>query len=103
MDNRQCSKCPGCKRHCSACNPKCGYGRKYFSACRKKQKRHKWEKYAEHGGLVWQLLDVSKKLKKALKQQEICEKDVLNVLSEQDRQQLFDLLSTVKKQLNYSE
>ena len=103
MNDKQCTLCPGCKRHCSACNPKCGYGRKYFSACRKKQKRRKWEKYAERGGLVWQLLDVSKALKKALKQQKTSEEKFLNAISEQDRQLLSALLSAMKKHLNYSE
>ena len=100
MNDMQCGCCHGCKRRCSACNPRCKYGIKYFSELPAKKKPKKLNKYAEKGGLARQLIKTSKALKKQLKEKKRSEAEIFSAFSPQDRETFSALLAILKKQLD---
>ena len=94
--------CPGCSRHCTRNEIRCKRGRAYFAEhgadglkvhpADEKRKKRKWEKYVDEGGLVWRMLFVSLRAKKALRRGKIDEAKLISVLDEQDRVQLDRIL-----------
>lgn len=98
--------CPGCSRHCTADKVRCKHGRAYFAKlsdhnakegkhprtglCRKH--KHKWERDVEQGGMLWHMLSISRRIKKALHKGDIAESQLLNALSESEKTQLAEIL-----------
>lgn len=98
--------CPGCSRHCTADCVRCKRGRAYFAKQRendnfapmentKKKHHHKWERSLSEGGPIWRMLRMSKKIKKALRNGEISEAGLLEPLSEQERDQLSEVMDKI--------
>ena len=99
--------CPGCKRHCPAGHARCKYGQKYFEKHHPstqteppaKERRHAWEKHVTPGGLFWQLLWQSRRIKRALRKEKVSEQQLLLALSVQEQEQLRVLLDKISKTL----
>lgn len=84
--------CPGCGKHCSLREPRCKFGKNYaekhlpslspqFTSKQNKKKR-KWEKQVVRGELIWQLLNTSSMIKRAIKNETISEKKLISEFSE---------------------
>lgn len=96
--------CPGCGRHCTIDHVRCKYGRQFFAkqtaalqGADHKPHRRKWEKYTEAGGAAWQLLTVSRQVKKALVRGGITEQQLLAPLSPDEQQMLTSLLGRLSR------
>lgn len=98
--------CPGCSRHCTADKVRCKHGRAYFAklidhnaeensdlqtGLRRKHK-HKWERDVEQGGVLWHMLCIGRRIKRALRRREITEPQLLNALSESEKTQFLEIL-----------
>lgn len=122
MKDRDQNVCTGCNRHCPTSAPRCKYGRKYFSEISSSGQdaparqdfggyqpayghefRHKhprkWERSTIPGGLAWQLLFVSRRVKKALLHCEIAEDRLLDVLSPSEQKALSRILEKLNCRL----
>lgn len=103
MAEQNKARCPGCSRHCSAENIRCGYGRKYFDKLARKteteKKRSKWEKHVVSGGLLWQFLHAGRQSKRLLKRRKLGEQEWLLLLTAPERAQLEMLLQKISKGL----
>jgi len=109
MKTREQGVCPGCSRHCTAENVRCKRGCAYFAKLEKDahtgnkakqkhpEKKRKWEKDVAAGGLIWHLLSVSGGAKKALRRGYIREEQLLESLSEADREQLRCILKKLNR------
>lgn len=107
MKNAKEAVCPGCSRHCPMHHLHCKYGKNYFAKKLAKEQempaekhKHRWEKYVTDGGVVRQMIDVSRKTKKALCHEKITEAEVLAALNMQEREalrQTLDKISSVLK------
>ena len=107
MKNEKQLLCPGCGRHCPASAPRCKYGRNYFakkSACSASSCPHsecafhpgrtyKWEKHAPRETLLGQFLLVGCKTKKALKNKNITQQQLLESLPQEETQRLSETLA----------
>ncbi|MBQ4089491.1 MAG: hypothetical protein IJC56_06395 [Clostridia bacterium] len=99
MKNNNSGRCPGCGKHCPMANVKCKYGQRYFAKQAEQagknveEKKYKWEKLVERGGLAWSLLAAGKKMKKRLKKKELTEAQLMMRLTEEERDQLSGLLN----------
>lgn len=93
-------KCPGCSRHCSENAPRCKYGRAYFAKQQAKAEKsahtYKWEANVSRGGLVWKLLFVNRRLKKAVCKGRVQEEALLQALTADEQA----LLHTVLEKLD---
>lgn len=98
MKKKNENVCPGCSRHCPANAVRCKRGRAYFAEReaagpeKRPHGKHKWEKRVSEGGLLWQLICFSRSAKKALCGKEIAEAQLLDALSEPERNQLWEIL-----------
>ena len=99
MPNNKCDICPGCKRHCTACCPRCKYGKKYFADKHPKEDTPKWAQNLCPEGPAFQMLNISKQAKKALRKEKITENALFEGLAPQDLQVFRDLLRTVEQNL----
>jgi len=102
MAKQAMNVCPGCSKHCPMGSPRCKYGRKYFEKLAQEKeipqeiRRHyKWEKLVHQGGLVWQLLWVASRSKKALRKKELTEHELLLALDNDELEQLQQLLEKI--------
>jgi len=93
--------CPGCSRHCTQDCVRCKCGRAYFAGRSSSgtpapqeapRKKRKWEKYAAEGGLVWRLIIAALRAKKALRREQIAEAQIMDVLDEQEKTLLDQIL-----------
>lgn len=96
--------CPGCSRHCSLDAPRCKYGCRYLSKLEERKQENeaplrKWERDVQRGGLLWRLLRVGRKMKKAMKKGCISEKELLALLDETHRRELASALSALEASL----
>ena len=57
-----------------------------------KPKLHKWEKHVQRGGLIWRFLWVAGLCKRALRKEQMKEERLLAALTEEEREQLHQLL-----------
>lgn len=88
--------CPGCRRHCTEDQPRCSYGRKYFAKQQKNEEaeiQYKWEAYVSQGGLAWELLRTSCRVKKALKKGKVTEIQLFSKITAEEQKTLQLLLS----------
>ena len=99
MPCNKCDFCPGCKRHCPSCCPRCKYGKKYFCDKKSKEEQPKWAQKLPPESPAWQLLSVCKRAKKALKKEKISEQQLFDAFSAQDMQLFTDLLSRISQNL----
>ena len=99
MKDKCCEFCPGCKRHCSACCPRCKYGKKYFSECSENKEKPKWARNVSEGSPAWQLLEVSHCAKKMLRKEKICEAQLFASFSGQEIQLFQELLAKIRQNL----
>ena len=110
MKKQNIDVCPGCSRHCTRNEIRCKRGRAYFAEHseaeskeipmrRDSHKKHKWEKHVCIGGLFWQLIFVSRKVKKALRREKIAEEQLMSVLDDQDRLQLSRILKKLDERI----
>lgn len=80
-------KCTGCSKHCCEDAPKCKYGRTYFAKMRDKQEQenpkqqYKWERNLTRGSLIWQMLMVNRRMKKAVCKGRITEEALIAALT----------------------
>ena len=100
----KCPTCPGCSKHCPMGAPRCKYGRAYFEKQAAKQteqsaKKCKWKTRVTPDSALWQLLSVSRRLKKALCHGEITEARLLSALDAQEQQALSVLLNRLENTL----
>jgi len=83
-------KCPGCSKHCCENAPRCKYGRAYFAKQQKKaeEPKYKWEANVTRGGLIWKLLFVNRKVKKAVCKTIVSEEKLLAALTVEEKAML---------------
>lgn len=118
MKESKKDRCPGCGKHCSAKNPGCGYGRKYFAKqqtaepmhksvdayyeslasspkknkCHSKERRPKWEPCTRRGGLAWLLLTAGREAKHAMHHSAWNEDAFFSALNLEEQHLLLELL-----------
>lgn len=96
-------KCPGCSKHCCEDAPRCKYGRNYFAKQQEKKQepktQFKWEANVIQGGLIWKLLYVNRKVKKAVCRGVISENSLMAALSTQEQAVLYEALEKLEKVL----
>jgi len=100
MKKQKANVCTGCSRHCTAENVRCKHGRAYFAIAAQakapeggmQKPARKWERGLTPGGSLWQLLTLSRRMKKALRGGEIKEQKVISVLTQAEQQQLLQLI-----------
>lgn len=106
MDRSRQSVCPGCSRHCRESDVRCKFGHKHFERIQKKQaeekpcekkkesekRRRKWEKHVQQGGLIWKLLLLGSRSKKALRKGKLTEMELLAALDQSEQAQLDALI-----------
>ena len=99
-------RCPGCSKHCCENAPRCKYGRSYFAKQQEKQEektkvKYKWERKVTNGGLIWRLLSVNRRVKKAVCREDISEEELLCVLTDGEQEALYAILSKLEKTLHF--
>ena len=96
-------KCPGCSKHCCENAPRCKYGRAYFAKQQQKKEepkpKFKWEANVIHGGLIWKLLHVNRKVKKAVCKGLISENRLMSALNAEEQTVLYAALEKLEKVL----
>lgn len=89
--------CPGCHRHCPMHQLHCKYGKNYFAKKLAREQetdvsaqkhKHRWEKYVTEGEVVHQMIDLSRRTKKALCHEKTTEARLLSALNLQEREAL---------------
>ena len=110
MKKRNENVCPGCSRHCPMNDVRCKRGARYFAGIgdmkmkssdtkgdppgKLTSKKCKWERYVAEGNLLWQLLHISRHLKRLLRSG-IPEGRLLSVLNEEERDHLESILNKI--------
>ena len=95
--------CPGCGRHCTAENVRCKYGRSYFEKRNgearngTERRRYKWEGFVEQEGLLWKMLMLSARLKKALKSGDRTEAQLMDGLTGGEKELLADAIRKIEE------
>ena len=116
MKKKKATVCPCCSRHCTRDSLRCKYGRTYFEKLDQRAAeqaaapqteaarscKHKWAKLVAPDGLLFQLLTVSCKAKKALRSGRLTEAQLTASLTEANRDQLSSLLARLDDFLNES-
>ena len=94
--------CPGCSRHWPVDAVRCKYGRNYGEQLDRKEEtvkgKAKWKKRVARGGVIWQLLKVSKQMKKALRHGWTTETELLTMLSEEEKAVLPGVMKKLSEQ-----
>ena len=108
MGKKKGNVCPGCGRSCTAENVRCRYGKSYFEKQRAatqavaERERYKWERYVVPEGFIWQLLMMSKRLKKALKNGSVTEEQLMDELNGGEKDLLAATISKVEEVIKKS-
>ena len=101
MKNKKIERCPGCGKHCPLSAPRCKYGRNYAAkingqkdeACPfKAECKHKGEKYVVYEQPLWQMLTISRRIKKGLCHARFTEAELMAALTPQQQMQFGDIL-----------
>ena len=99
MPKNVCDSCPGCKRRCPSCCPRCKYGKKYFAGKAPNSDRPGCAKNLSHDSPAWQLLKVSKRMKKALRKEKISPEQLFERFSPDELQIFSELLTKLRTSL----
>jgi len=99
MKKDKLDRCPGCGKHCPLSAPRCKYGRAYAAKLEASQTgcKHKWEAYVTRGEPLWQMLTISRKIKKNLCHSRVTEAEVMAALTPLERQQLAQMLYKLQR------
>lgn len=103
MNGKKESRCPGCSRRCKEGNVRCKYGRSYFEERKAdsqkavKDRKYKWERYVETGSTVWKLLRLNAELKRAIKDGDLTEQQIMCRLTDEERQVFEGLLDRMSE------
>lgn len=107
MKKEKDAVCPGCHRHCPMHQLHCKYGKNYFAKKLAKEQEEKvaepkrrWEKFVTDGEVLHQMIDLSRRTKKALCHQKTTEDHLLAALECQERETLHNLLDKLDAALN---
>lgn len=107
MKTEKIPRCPGCSKHCPLSAPRCKYGRTY--AAKKMEKeikpkcKHKWEGYVTLQGEIWQMLTLSRAIKKGLCHSRVTETQLLSAITPEQRQALAEILQKLSLAVPKSE
>lgn len=103
MGTKNGPECPGCSRHCPLDHVRCKYGQKYIDKLKNAQEeaipfkkhKHKWEKHVHREGLIWNFLQASRSVKRALRRKTANEAQLLAALTSEERAQLNTLIAKI--------
>ena len=92
--------CPGCSRHCCVDALRCKYGCAYFAKMQESKQlppqKYKWEKHFVQGGVIWQILMVNRRMKKAVCKGKVTEDALLARLTQPEQQLICSQLTKLE-------
>jgi len=103
MKDRKEKRCPGCSERCPASAPCCKFGKRYFEKQEAKSLRgkvRKWEKNIRERGPAWMLVTTARGVKRVLRKSEMSEEQIFARISQDEMNQLCDILERVRRTVN---